>query len=256
MSKNGSYTKRSDIVTFETNDFDKFHKADYNRNLNNGLVKKLEKSMKEYGYIGAPIIVDEYYAVVDGQHRLQACKNTDTPVLYSRIPGLTQKHFIALNIAQKDMRIDDFIVSNAGQGNENYVRLYNLMRKYPKFSTEMFIHACHSSRNVVKGGNLKLSENDCIFINKHMEKMERFLEFKKEVFVNREKDMKVIYRLFEAGLADSERMYEKLNKYRKYYVVKNTDYDIVAALQDIYNRNARNNIVYFTDKYKEAYPSK
>ena len=256
MNKNGRYTKRSDIVTFETNDFNKFHAAEYNRNLNSNLIKKLERSMREYGYIGAPIIVDEFYAVVDGQHRLQACKNTDTPVLYSRIPGLTQKHFIALNTAQKLMSIEDYVYSFAGEQNMNYVRILELMNKYPKFSNEMFTRACHCTRQQIKEGNLKLSENDYVFVDKLLTKVSKYLEFKKEIFGNREKDLLIIYRLLEANLVDESRLYEKLKKHGKAYKVKASEYEIVGALQDIYNRSIRNEIVYFTDKYKEAYPFK
>jgi ParB-like chromosome segregation protein Spo0J len=52
----------------ETKQYTKFNILDHNRELNNTNLKKIEESILEKG-LQVPIIIDENYNIIDGQHR-------------------------------------------------------------------------------------------------------------------------------------------------------------------------------------------
>lgn len=57
----------------ETSDYDQFKWRDSNRQINDKNVRKLEKDIKERG-LQSPIVVNEDYEIIDGQHRFVALK--------------------------------------------------------------------------------------------------------------------------------------------------------------------------------------
>lgn len=82
----------SDIRILETKDYSLFSFLEENRPVNPSHVASLMKSMREE-YLFTVIIVNEDHAVIDGQHRLEACKQLSLPVYYVIRPyGLQQLH--------------------------------------------------------------------------------------------------------------------------------------------------------------------
>ena len=85
----------------KTKNYEMFEYMDSNRKINAGLVERLVKSIKEIGYIESrPIIVNEDMVVIDGQHRLEACKRLGIPVIYQVSNVDMSKAMIALNTNQ------------------------------------------------------------------------------------------------------------------------------------------------------------
>ena len=69
-----------------TRDYSRFKKVVGNRDVKS--YKRVLESIKNVGYIPNPIIVNENYEVIDGQHRLQACEELGISIAYIMIPGL------------------------------------------------------------------------------------------------------------------------------------------------------------------------
>ena len=114
-------------MVFRTSNLDLFRPLELNRRVDPRRVDMLKKSIKEYGYLNSPILVNEKYEVIDGQGRLAACKELGCPITYMVVEGLTIDHCRALNMNAKNWTTEDFIISYAESGNENYERLIDLV---------------------------------------------------------------------------------------------------------------------------------
>ena len=64
--------KNSDIK--ETKNYDQFKVGDWNRTIKKNNLKKLEKSVKQNGWLKHPIMVNENMEIMDGQHRFAYAK--------------------------------------------------------------------------------------------------------------------------------------------------------------------------------------
>jgi len=77
-----------------------------------------------------PIIVDETYRIIDGQHRFEALKSIDLPIYFVKQDGLGLKEVQALNANTKNWSPVDYARSYAELGNENYKIYLNFKKKY------------------------------------------------------------------------------------------------------------------------------
>lgn len=99
-----------------------------NRSIEPARVKKIKASIKDVGMIDAPIVCNENMEVIDGQGRLQACKDLGKPIPYIIIEGLKIEHCRAMNLNQTNWKLPDYIRSYADEGNVNYVRLQDFIK--------------------------------------------------------------------------------------------------------------------------------
>ena len=76
---------QQDLQIHSTYDLSIFKILDGNRNINLGHVERLVKSIEENGFLKMPIIVNDNFDVIDGQHRLMAAKkNKFNDLLHKR----------------------------------------------------------------------------------------------------------------------------------------------------------------------------
>ena len=67
-----------------TKNYDLFKYLPENRAIHKSHVKKLEDSIRQQNLLSVnPIVLDKNMFILDGQHRLEACKNMDIPVFYT-----------------------------------------------------------------------------------------------------------------------------------------------------------------------------
>ena len=70
----------------KTKDYEKFSIKSYNRNLNRNHINELKEKFATIGYKDyLPILVNENYEIIDGQHRFVACKESGLPIVYQVI---------------------------------------------------------------------------------------------------------------------------------------------------------------------------
>lgn len=114
----------SEIKIKSTTEYNKFKMFANNRNLNESLVCKLMDSIKQIGFItGRPVLVDNHFNIIDGQHRFEACKRLGLPIYYEITKGDTHEIMIQLNAKQVSWKIQDYIHSWANQGVKCYQKL-------------------------------------------------------------------------------------------------------------------------------------
>jgi|CXWL01.1.fsa_nt_gi hypothetical protein len=118
-------------MVYKTTDYEKFKLIIGNRKLLPGHISKLVKSIGENNYLHSnPIIVNENMEVIDGQHRLEACKQLNIPVHYAIIEKGSLDSVILFNENQKAWKVQDYLDSYVYQGNLNYTTLSEFVQVY------------------------------------------------------------------------------------------------------------------------------
>jgi len=133
-----------------TNDLTIFKKSEGNRPVNPLHVRRLSQSIETFGMLFNPIIVNEQYEVIDGQHRLEAARLAKSPVYYLIAPKYGLKQIQALNLNQKNWTQKDFMEAYASMGLKSYIQLKRFKDRHPYFSLTDCIALCS---NITTSGN-------------------------------------------------------------------------------------------------------
>lgn len=114
---------------FETKKYDLFKIMEGNRDLRK--IEELEKRMiNTQGYpFYTPIIINEEYEIVDGQHRYFLCKRNNLPIQFIFIKNVGIEGVININITNNKWVLSDYFKSYADRGNGYYKMIYNLKTK-------------------------------------------------------------------------------------------------------------------------------
>ncbi len=115
---------------FRTDDYTMFKELPGNRKDAAVRSKKVIQSIKKNGYVLSPICINENYEIIDGQARKLALQELGMPIDYYIAPGATITDCIAMNIYGTKWTTVDYIDSYADIGNENYIILQRIMRKW------------------------------------------------------------------------------------------------------------------------------
>ena len=151
---------------YESRDYSKFKFIEGNRDLDH--VKKVEKSINSVGYLWQPILVNENYEIVEGQHRFTACKNLGLPIIYIIQPGIGIREVQALNTCSKNWTTKNHIHVRATGELENvsYRYLELLCKQFEGLPVEIIIGAtsnnglAKSSAETIRNGSHKCTAKD------------------------------------------------------------------------------------------------
>jgi hypothetical protein len=114
----------------KTTDYKKFTVLDGNRPIYKGHLSRLTNSIRENNLLRYnPILVNDKYEVIDGQHRLQVAKQLKLEVFYTIIPGGNLSEVQLLNTNNRNWSTQDFLDSYVKRGFKEY-------RYLQKFSEE------------------------------------------------------------------------------------------------------------------------
>ena len=149
--------------TYRTTDYDLFKRLEGNRDVLASRVNKIRKSIQKYGYIYNPIVVNEKYEIVDGQGRFEALRTEGLPIDFVIAHGAGLNECVALNASGTIWTMKDYIASYCEQGNENYIRMRDLMNDFPELPTAISILLITGLSAVpnetIKSGRMVLTEN-------------------------------------------------------------------------------------------------
>lgn len=123
------FDKESDIKVYVTKDYSIFRYLNGNRAVMPRHVDEIVDSIKKNGYYPVPILVDNNYTIVDGQHRFAAVKQLNLPVYYVK-NGFIDNDCIELNTNSKNWNVIDYIKFYASKGLKDYQDLLNLWSPY------------------------------------------------------------------------------------------------------------------------------
>ena len=106
----------------KTTNYDLFSFYEENRKISKGNIKQKIKSIQNIGYIESlPIIVDENFKIIDGQHRFLALKELGLPIIYAIEQIDYSKAMIELNKSQEIWRLQEYICHHAAKGSKSHL---------------------------------------------------------------------------------------------------------------------------------------
>jgi len=113
----------------KTNDYSMFKHMNGNRNINKLHLKRLTESMSEK-YIEVPIIVNQHYEIIDGQHRFEAAKELGKYVYYIKVRNLNLDDVHRLNTNSKNWTAEEYMQGYCELGLKDYLTYRNFKRNY------------------------------------------------------------------------------------------------------------------------------
>lgn len=243
----------TNIQVFETKDYSQFKKLIGNRSLNESQVDGIVNSINEVGYQPVPILVNERMEVIDGQHRLEAAKRLDIPILFIIKAGAGATEVMQLNLRRGNWTVYDFIGFYSANGNHSYIKLNEYSVKFPDIGI-IDIAMCLSdskSRNIqrpLREGRYQIIETDetigCLrFINECVHPLST-------IQGGGQQYIPILVGLYKMNLIDEERMKSAINQYATTMASAYNANDALTELQNVYNYYRRHN-EYFRDAYLE-----
>lgn len=172
----------------KTKDYAKFKNLAFNRDINkNKVLLLMGAMMKENCLSSHPIIVDEHFQIIDGQHRFEAAKRLDEDIFYIQNSNVSQKHVMVANLYQSRWTTLDVIKYYAvKEGKKDYQMIYalcNELKLKPKalFSL-IFGHLGSKTASAVNNGTFALPKQQTILRNLDgcVFKFKRFVDFTKK----------------------------------------------------------------------------
>ncbi len=114
----------------KTNEYSKFKYLTGNRPLNRSHLKKLKTSIETNNHLNLhPIIVNQNFEVIDGQHRLECARQLGVEVFYIKSDQIKDEHLIDCNVNQKGFECENYIEFFAVKDKKpEYIQLRDMMK--------------------------------------------------------------------------------------------------------------------------------
>lgn len=164
----------------KTYDYSLFKISSKNRGLDERNLNEIIESLKQDNLLHLnPIIVDKDYVVLDGQHRLEACKELGLPIYYVRDTSLTHDAMATLNMAQKKWDMQDYAHYYSESGDKAYQLLLKTADELGlslNFTLQLLGRMGGQTNIRLKKGNLELVHEEVTDIKRRYPKMKQITE--------------------------------------------------------------------------------
>lgn len=238
-------------VVYETTNFDQFKCLDGNRNVD--IPANLFNSMRDAGYKGAPIVVNEFMEVIDGQNRISICKQLDIPVQYTIVSGLRIDDCVRLNATAHNWKLIDYIRSYAKRGFVNYIELLKLLEEYVeknKITDRVVISVYQGYMSSTNNKSITEGKLDGIG-ESNARKILEFLKCFDATHVQgiRSYLYNGLMAFYYMDKIDNSIMIRQYEKYGREISSVSTIEDAVHQLEYVYNKNRKK--TYIVDEYRK-----
>lgn len=229
-----------DLIVYKTKDYDIFNTLGGNRNINLKNANKIIASMKKK-FIINPIIVNEKYEIIDGQHRHYSCKELCLDVYYIIQDGLTLKDCQLMNCNSKNWTAEDFLNGYCELGNENYLILRDFINKNQHLSIALCEVLLGGNTNIGKILHDKFKEGS--YIVKDVDKAQRIADMLNDFSIyppyGQRNFFTSLIKIMNDSRYDHKRMMTKLS-YQNSKIQKETNVaSYMQVLNDVYNYKTR-----------------
>lgn len=149
---------------YRTKNYERFTSLEGNRDLNLFHYERLKKSIKEIDLSEAnPILVNENFQIIDGQHRYAVCKELNKPIYYILVKGYGLKEVQILNMNMKNWRMEDYIEGYCKMGKTEYLYLSSFLKQHKLGVTNSLTILCSwgsETGNNLMNGSLVLTNKE------------------------------------------------------------------------------------------------
>ena len=236
-----------------TENYDMFKKIGGNRKINKANYAKIVKSMKEEQLI-IPIVVNERYEIIDGQHRCTACKDLGKPVYFYMVRGYGLDQVKRANIASSNWKKENYLDMFVAEGNEIYKEFEEIKERYDlNISNLLKIFAIVQEKQSARVGYE--FENGTFTLDGKMEVL-RFLtaleDFNFFKFYKSNNFLIAFTRLYFKSEYDHDKMKTKLITHRNSLEKRSTsDEYLVLLCNRIYSFGVTKNPIYYSSESKK-----
>lgn len=242
-------------IVQETRDYKQFKVLQENRNPNESNVTKLMQSMSEK-QIAAPIIVNEKLEVIDGQHRLEACRRAELPVYYLIIEGLTGDDCMVLNQNQASWSGKDYLNFFKQTGSSAAGLVLKLIEQF-KVEPRTVMLAGGKNSNATNFAALGTSHNPADWYDPDTFNQEDYLEAQDHlskakaiheaiascVPVNRRATYQAAIACTRTAGCDYKRLLDVCSEHGAQFGGRDNQTEIIKAMARYYNRSRRKNFM-------------
>lgn len=237
--------KLSTTVVWVTNDYSIFKYMDVNRKISNVNVAKLVESINEVGWLKNPLLVNEKFEVIDGQHRLEALKKLGLPVEFIIQDSLGRKECTKLNESQKNWAIMDYVNSYANEGNDNYIWLRQQIKTYNILPNTTVLSVAVGGKNMnggriyadtVKSGKFSIDDDTRVNVEALLFYLSRFSDTVKVIKGRADTFYSAINFLYNLDGIDNERLVRTINNARYEMVSSGTIEGCLSQIEHFYNK--------------------
>jgi hypothetical protein len=120
----------------KTTDYHLFSLISGNRKVNMAHVKRLERSFQKR-QLFSPIIVNEHYQIIDGQHRFSVCQKLKLPIHYIVVEGYGLDEVQVLNTNSSNWKRVDYLNAYCDLGYPEYLKFKRFSQRYPMFGFQI-----------------------------------------------------------------------------------------------------------------------
>jgi hypothetical protein len=260
---------------YKTNNYDLFSIIKGNREIVDGNVERIKKSIEEDGYIGGSIIICAYdpndfekpLKILDGQHRFNACRMAGEDIHYTINFDINVEDAVkmldairVLNTSTKDWDTTDFMQSWAERGNINYELYRDIYNEYPDFDHQIIFYILNNKYVIEHGkqsgkpkridyktiqeGNLELNQDDIDYLRYRLDELKIFHDIKVDntsisKAIGKRYYLKSLDLLLNVNKFDKEHLISKLHEqFRALSKVSNIE-GALEQIRNVYNRNKR-----------------
>ena len=231
-----------------TKDYSIFKEFSSNREVDPKHVNQLVKAIQEKNLLHInPIIVDDAFHIIDGQHRLEAAKRLKLEIFY--IQGSADRKDISkINSFQKNWNTMDYVNFYTVEKIDAYVRFSHLVNKYP----EMAVSALLSLSNIDGRRDIKELKNGFLNVGNiaHAEKVSDFCRL-----LNKEFDYDFVFdsrfplaisKAFESESFRPDLLITRIKESPRSFTRCHTVKMYLQMIEEIYNKNLSKNKVRLT----------
>ena len=226
-------------VVQESTDYNKFKFMTANRKQYRGHVELLKNSFAEVGNMTRvqPILVNDRYEIIDGQHRFIACKEMGLPIFYTMVDGLGVAEARSMNILHRNWIPADYARSYALSGDRNYQKYIELMEEFGVNHSIMIGYVAgswnsHGQHAAFRRGEMVIQDEEVL-----RDRLEKLVEFDEiHRVLNNRSLANAFLRIISSDNYDHKRMIKKLNMHgeailKRYSSVE----DNLRQLEEVYN---------------------
>lgn len=210
-------------------------------------VEKLYQCIKSKNLLSMrPIIVNENYEVIDGQHRLLAAEKLGVEIYYKVEKSLDQKDIITLNIS-KAWGMHDFMNYYVKNGYEEYIKLQEFSKKNQlqlRIAYGLTTGSEKKGYSDFKMGKYKFTQDlygdeieNCWRIIDYIKKMNGF-----SAYLNTYKFWSALTKMVRSENFDIDKFMLNLSRMVERFNAKATIDDYCRLFQDVNNRNNQHKI--------------
>lgn len=236
----------NELIINKTKDYFLFKGLKGNRAINVLNKKRLIESFKKK-YLISPIIINDNYEIIDGQHRFEAAKELSLPIYYFKVPSYGVEEVQILNSNQKNWSTDDYVQGYIDIGKSDY-SLYKEFRNKYKFPVTQTIEILRSKKSTGnEGGNLIREFRNGDFKVKNINKSIRVFESINSVKYlydgyRRTSFVAAMMTLLNKETFNMDEFLKKLNIQKGKLIDCTNVTNYILLIEDIYNYKRKNKV--------------